>query len=287
MKKIAVLGLGAMGSRVAINLLAAGYDVTVWNRSPRVVEPLIQKGATVADSPKQAAEQATIVISMVTDDQASRSVWLDPKTGAAQGLTPDTIAIESSSLSVAFTQALATEIESLGAEFLAAPVVGSRPQADAKQLIYLVGGQASVLAKVEDLLSANSTAIHHVGTAGQSMAMKLAVNALFGIQVAAVAEITSLLGQQGIPMDQVLACLGELPITSPAIKGAGTLMSANTHTPLLPIHLVKKDFRYVLESAQSVKAAMPTVNAVQGVYEDAISQGYATDNITGVIQLFT
>lgn len=287
MNKIAILGLGAMGSRVAINLLSAGYEVIVWNRSPQAVHTLVQAGATAADSPQEAAAQASIVISMVTDDPASQAVWLDPQTGAAQGLVPEAIAIESSSLTVAHTQTLATEIEQRGAAFLAAPVVGSRPQAEAQQLIYLVGGKAPVLAKVQDVLSASSSRIHHVGTVGQSMAMKLAVNALFGVQVAAVAEIISLLNQQGIPLNQVMATLKELPVTSPAVQGAGNLMITHAHAPLFPISLVEKDIRYELELAKNaVEEPMPTLKAVQNVYQDAIAQGYGNDNITGVIQLF-
>jgi len=249
------------------------------------VEALVQTGETVADSPQQAAAQATIVIIMVTDDQASKAVWLDPETGAAQGLSPDTIAIESSSLTVAHTQTLATAIERCGAAFLAAPVVGSRPQAEAKQLIYLVGGEAETLTKVQDVLSATSSAIHHVGKVGQSMTMKLAVNALFGVQVAAVAEILNLLEQQSIPLDQAMATLRELPVTSPAIKGAGNLMITHTHSPIFPIHLVEKAFRYTLQSANSI-GTIPTVSAVHGVYQDAIAQGYGANNITGTIQLF-
>ncbi|ABW29151.1 3-hydroxyisobutyrate dehydrogenase, putative [Acaryochloris marina MBIC11017] len=287
MNKIAILGLGAMGSRVAINLLAAGYEVIVWNRSPQAVHTLVQAGAMAADSPQEAAVQASIVISMVTDDPASQAVWLDPETGAAQGLAPEAIAIESSSLTVGHTQTLATEIEQRGAAFLAAPVVGSRPQAEAQQLIYLVGGKAPVLAKVQDVLSASSSRIHHVGTVGQSMAMKLAVNALFGVQVAAVAEIISLLNQQGIPLNQVMATLKELPVTSPAVQGAGNLMITHAHAPLFPISLVEKDIRYGLELAKNaVEEPMPTLKAVQNVYQDAIAQGYGNDNITGVIQLF-
>lgn len=286
MKKIAILGLGAMGSRVAINLLTAGFEVIVWNRSPQAVEVLVQAGATAADSPQQAAAQASIVISLVTDDPASQAVWLDAETGAVQGLAPNVIAIESSSLTVAHTQTLALEIEQRGAAFLAAPMLGSRPQAEAQQLIYLVGGEAQVLAKVQDVLSASSARIHHVGTVGQSMAMKLAVNALFGVQVAAVAEIIKLLNQQGMTLDQIMGTLKELPVTSPAVKGARNLMITHAHAPLFPIHLVEKDFRYGLQLANSMEVPMPTVKAVQGVYEDAIAQGYGNDNITGVIQLF-
>jgi 3-hydroxyisobutyrate dehydrogenase len=190
---------------------------------------------------------------MVTDDQASQTVWTQLETGALWGLTTGKIAIASSTLTVAWTRALAAQVAKRGATFLDAPVLGSRPQAEAGKLIYLVG----VLAQLQLILSKLGGAIHHVGPIGQGMAMKLAVNTLFGIQVAALAEAVGSLQQKGIAIDTALDCLGTLPITSPAAKGAGALMAKNVHAPLFPIALVAKDFRYGIETAQAAGAQYP------------------------------
>ena len=276
-----------MGSRMAQKLLNANYSVVVWNRTKAKAKPLIELGAMYAATPKEAAEQADVVISMVTNDEASRAIWLDTETGAVLGLSQDKIAIASSTLTVAWTKELARAIVKRGAAFLDAPVVGSRPQADAGKLIYLVGGKAETLAQVQDSLLAIGGAVHHVGSVGQGMAMKLAVNVLFGIQVAALAEMLAMLARQGISRADAMACLGELPVISLAAKGAGGLMVANNHTPLFPIELVAKDFRYAIQAAQTVNAAIPNSIAVHSVYQDAIAQGYGDSNITGVMQLFT
>ncbi|PSM47544.1 NAD(P)-dependent oxidoreductase [Chroococcidiopsis sp. CCALA 051] len=287
MSRIAVLGIGAMGSRVAQNLLKANHQVIVYNRTAEKAMPLVNQGAVYAATPREAAAQADIVISMVADNEVSRSVWLDSTIGAVLGLRKDAIAIESSTLTVDWTTELAKEIASRGVAFLDAPVVGSRPQADAGKLIYLVGGEAETLAKVQDiLLSAGASAVHHVGSNGQGMAMKLAVNALFGIQVAALAEIVGMLTKNGITSAKAIECLGELPVISPAAKVAGNLMLAQNHAPLFPIELVEKDFRYVIQTAQAVEALIPTSAAVRDVYQTAIANGYGSDNITGVAQLF-
>ena len=287
MSRVALLGTGAMGSRIAQKLLDAKHQVVVFNRTTDKEKPLLDQGAVSAPTPQAAAEQADIVISMVTDNEASRSVWLHPERGAVMGLSEGAIAIESSTLTVDWTQSLAVEIEHRGATFLDAPVVGSRPQAEAGQLIYLVGGEVETLAQVEDILRCAGGVLHHVGSIGQGMAIKLAVNALFGMQVAALAEILGLLSQYGITRTKAWDCLGNLPVISPAAKGAGNLMLANQHTPLFPIHLVEKDFRYVLQVAQAVGAAMPGVAAAQAIYEDTLSKGYGNDNITAVVQLFS
>ncbi|MEM8639957.1 MAG: NAD(P)-dependent oxidoreductase [Cyanobacteria bacterium P01_G01_bin.54] len=291
MKTIAILGVGAMGQRLAQRLLAAQHPVIVYNRTPEKTQALQAQGAQLAATPRQAAEQADIVISMVTDDAASRQIWLEPETGAIAGLQANlnkgAIAIESSTLTVAWTKELASKLQQQGIPFLDAPVVGSRPQAEAGQLIYLVGGNGAILAQVQDLLLRIGGAVHHVGANGQGMAMKLAVNALFGIQVAALAEILGLLAQQGLTPADALSCLAELPILSPAAKGAGNLMLAGRHAPLFPIALVAKDFRYALAAGQPMNAAMPTVQAVGEVYQRAIASGYGSDNITGILQLFS
>ncbi|MCA1995243.1 MAG: NAD(P)-dependent oxidoreductase [Coleofasciculus sp. S288] len=288
MSRVALLGTGAMGIRIAQNLLKANHQVVVYNRTAEKTMPLINQGAVYASTPREAAEQGEIVIGMVTDNDASRTIWLSPETGAVAGLSKDSIAIESSTLTVAWIKELAAAIESRRAAFLDAPVVGSRLQADAGKLIYLVGGKAETLAQVQNiLLSAGSSTIHHVGDIGQGMAMKLAVNALFGIQVAALAEIIGMLTRNGITSAKAMECLGELPIISPAAKGAGSLMLMNNHAPMFPVHLVEKDFRYVIQTAQSVDAPVPTSTAIRDIYQGAIAQGYGDDNITGIVQLFT
>ncbi|MFM7427630.1 MAG: NAD(P)-dependent oxidoreductase [Elainella sp.] len=285
---VALLGLGAMGSRMAQNLLQAGYSIVVYNRTKQKAEPLLEQGATYAETPRAAAAQADIVISMVTDDQVSRQIWLDAATGAAGGLGQKAIAIESSTLSVGWTKELAAELAGRGVAFLDAPVVGSRPQAEAGNLIYLVGGTAAVLAQVQPVLkAAGASAVHQIGEVGQGMAMKLAVNALFGIQVAAVAELLGMLVKQGISAEAAMASLAELPVTSPAAKLAGKLMLTGNHAPLFPIGLVEKDFRYVVQTAAAAGTVAPVSAAVQEVYQKAIAAGYENDNITGIIQLFS
>jgi 3-hydroxyisobutyrate dehydrogenase len=287
MTQIAVLGMGAMGSRIVQNLLKAAYPVVVYNRTIDKAKPLLNQGAIYAATPRAAAEQADIVISMVTDNDGSRNLWLDPQTGAALGLSQGNVAIESSTLTVDYTQSLAAAIAQQGAAFLDAPVVGSRPQAEAQTLIYLIGGEAETLDRVRPILSAaGAGAIYPIGEIGQGMAMKLAVNTLFGIQVAALAETIGLLTRSGIPAETAMALLGELPILSPAARLAGNLMLTGHHAPLFPINLVEKDFRYAIATGQLYGAEMPISEALQKIYQRAIAAGYGPDNITGVIQLF-
>ncbi len=286
-KTVAVIGLGAMGSRIAQNLLNSDYSVVVYNRTSEKAQPLIKQGAVFATTPRVAVEQSDVAISMVTDDESSRQVWLAPETGAAWELTPGKVAIEMSTLTVDWVRELNKIITQREVGFLDAPVVGSRSQAEAGKLISLVGGEIATLDQVQSILSAAGiTTIQRVGPVGQGMAMKLAVNALFGIQVAALAELLGMLSKHEIEPSKAMECLGDLPVLSMAAKGAGSLIVAQNHAPLFPITLVEKDFRYVLQTAQGLAAELPTSSAVIDIYRAAIAHGYGNENITGIGQLF-
>ena len=283
--KIAVLGLGAMGGRMALRWLKAGHEVIVWNRTPQKSEILNNKNAKVAISPKDAAHSADVVVSMVRDNDASYQVWLTEGTGAIHGLNAGAIAIESSTLTPDWIRALSSRISETGASFIEAPVLGTRPQAEAGQLIYLAGGDPSDIEKIKPLLAATSGTIHHIGDFGAATTMKLAVNTMYGVQVAIWAEMLALLDRQEIGSETAVEILNTLPTTSPAMQMAGKLMAAKKYDPMFLIELVEKDLSYALKLAEDLKIKAPTLEAVKSVYARAKAQGYGGDNIVGVVQL--
>jgi 3-hydroxyisobutyrate dehydrogenase-like beta-hydroxyacid dehydrogenase len=284
--RIAVLGLGAMGSRMAARWLDAGYEVTVWNRTPDKAASLKDAGAKVAATPLEAARRADAVISMVRDNDASRAVWLDEETGALNGMDANTVAIESSTLTPDWIRDLAGEFARTGAKFIEAPVLGTRPQAEGGQLIYLIGGERDDLEKSRNLFEVTSGAIHYIGPAGAAAAMKLSVNALYGTQVAIWAEILAVLGKNGIDAEVAVDVLNTLPTTSPTLQVAGKMMAARNYTPMFPIELVEKDFGYASRLAKSAGLETPLLKAVWAAYTAAIEKGYGHDNIIGIRQLY-
>jgi len=286
MSIIGFLGLGAMGQRMASNLLAAGHELYVWNRTPERCTLLLEQGAKQCLSPRQAAENADIIIAMLCDDEASKEVWLNEKNGALAGIRRTCVAIECSTLSLDWCLQLAASSKEKGVEFLCAPVVGSRPQAESHQLIHLVGGEEKTLAKVREILSVSACAIHHTGHAGSAMVMKLAVNGLFGIQVAAVAEILGLLNKTGMTTELVISLLNELPITSPALKGISALIEAKKFAPLFPVDLLEKDFGYLEKLANSQQVEIPAALVAKRIYQKAKNCGYGKENITSVVKLY-
>ena len=286
MSKIAFLGLGAMGSRMAPRLIAAGHDLTVWNRSEGKTGALVELGAQAAETPRAAAMGADLVIAMLRDDGASASVWRDPETGALAGMIPGAVAIECSTITVGHARSLAKACETAGCAFLDAPLAGSRPQAEAGRLIFLVGGPAATLERARPALMAMGGAVHHLGDAGAGAAAKLMVNALFGVQLAAVAELIGFARRSGVDAARAVEALGETPVVSPAAKGAAQAMLARAFAPAFPIDLVSKDFGLVAQTAAEIGARLPVAEAAGAVYEQAAAQGFAADNITAVAQLY-
>ncbi|MEM6570276.1 MAG: NAD(P)-dependent oxidoreductase, partial [Planctomycetota bacterium] len=283
--RVSVLGLGAMGSRMANRLLAAGHDVTVWNRTMDRAADLLDAGASLAATPRDAAEGADVVLSMVRDDEASRAVWLGPD-GAVQSLGAGALAIEASTLTPEWIAELATTFESTGGTLLEAPVVGSRPQAEAGQLITLAAGSRDALERAQPVLDATSGQVVYMGEHGLGAVAKLAVNALFASQIAAAAEVIHLLRSGGVEDERWLDMLGNLPIVPPPLALAMKGIALGRFEPAFPVELVEKDLAYFLQTAARTGAMSPVTETVRGLFADAIAQGHGDSNIHGVAQVY-
>ncbi len=284
---VAFLGLGAMGARMAARALNAGHTLTVWNRTASRADALLASGeplsgATRAATPEAAASGAEIIVSMVRDDEASREVWTGDA-GALAGLASGAVAIEASTLTPGWARELGDAVAARGAHFLDAPVAGSRPQAEAGALGVLVGGEAGPLATARPVLESWAGGIHHLGPVGAGATMKLAVNALFAIQAAALAETLASLRRAGLATPEAAAFLGTLPIASPAAARLGGLMASGDFAPNFPVALVQKDLAY---AAQMASGEAPVTEAARGAFARAEREGFGGDDIAGIAQVY-
>jgi 3-hydroxyisobutyrate dehydrogenase len=284
MATISVLGLGAMGSRMAANLLKAGHSVTVWNRTPAAAATLVAAGAKLTGTPKEAAAGADFVITMVRDDDASRDVWLSAKTGALASMKKGAVAIESSTLTPRWVRELGSAAAQQAVPFLEAPVVGSRPQAEAARLLYFIGGDEATLKHAEPVLKTMGNAIHYVGPLGSGALVKLATNALMGIQVTVLAELIGMLKHSGVDAAGAVKAISSTAAWSPAAGYLSDTMLAGNFAPQFPVELIEKDLGYALETAPE---ALPTIAAARRVFQLAIERGYGAENMTSVVRLFT
>ena len=281
---VAVVGLGAMGSRLAANLLADGYPVIAWNRSPGPLESLA--GAAVASSPAKAAAGADVVIVTVTDDAASRETWTRTGDGVLDGLRPGSVGIEYSTISPEWAVALAGAASAAGARVLESPMIGTRPQVEARQLVHLVSGDVAVLESVRDVLAVSAARIEHCGAPGAAATLKLAVNAMLATQVVAVAELLGVTARAGLAVGSTMELLAGLPVTGPAVARAGGAMVRGAFSPNFPVDLVAKDLRYLTGLGAGVGAALPMAAAALGAFEAASAAGHGGDDLTGVARTF-
>ena len=245
MSHIAWLGLGAMGSRMVALLLKSGHTVAVYNRSAEKSHALSALGTQITVTPREAVQGAAFVFVMLRDDKASRSVWTDAATEALTGMSPGAVAIESSTLTPSWVRELGELVQAREVELLDAPVTGSRKAAEAGQLICLVGSQRAALDRVEPVLRAMGTAVHHAGPRGSGTLVKLMVNALYGVQVAAVAELLGLAQANGLDAVRALEILAATPMASPVEKAAGTGMLEDRFAPSFTVDLMAKDFGWL------------------------------------------
>lgn len=283
--RVAVVGLGAMGSRLAANLLADGRSVVVHNRSAAPATDLVAAGAELATSPRDAARRADVVLVAVRDDPASRAVWTDPDHGLLGGLRTGASAVECSTLGPGWVRELAELVAPTGSRFLEAPMIGSRPQVEARALVHLVGGTADALDTVRDVLAVSASRVHHYGDVGTAATLKLVVNALLATQVATVAELLGVTGRAGLAPDAVLELLTSLPVTSPAAARAGGAMVRGSFAPNFPAGLVAKDLDYLSRLAAELDAKVPMADRALARFRHLADAGHGAEDITAIARL--
>ena len=281
--KVAVLGLGIMGSGMARQLLAAGFEVTVWNRSADKAIVLGEAGARVADSPADAARGAAIVVAMLADDSVSRAVWTGPD-GALPAMEADAIAIECSTLTGGWIGELAQAAQAGGQRFLEAPVTGSRDQASQGALRFLVGGDADTIAAARAVFDAMGSAIVHLGPVGSGATVKLANNFLCGVQAASLAEAIALFERQGLNVEQAVSVLTEGAPASPMVKAVSRRMLDRDYVPHFLIPLMAKDLGYAGEAMATSGIPSSIAAAARQRFVEAADAGEGHRDIAAIVE---
>ena len=262
--RLGFIGLGAMGSRMADRLLAAGYDLTVFNRSPERARPLQERGATVAPTPSAVARNAEVVLVSVADDAAAEAVIAGTE-GVLATAQPGLIVINTSTVSPGLSRRLAKAALDKGAFALDAPVSGSTPQAETGQLVIFVGGDQAAYERGLPILRVLGREAFYAGPAGSGSTMKLCVNALLGLGVQAVAEAIALGLKAGLERDRLLDVLGSTVVLSASQKSKLGNVRKDTYPPTFPLRLMLKDFGLILDTAQGLSVAMPATAAARQV----------------------
>jgi 3-hydroxyisobutyrate dehydrogenase len=279
---IGFIGLGTMGFGMAGNLARAGFDLKVFSRKGRRLELDLPNIAYVASS-KEAAH-ADVIISMVADDAASQAVW-DGEDGALAGLRPGSVCIESSTLSLDWTGALANLARARGCAFLDAPVTGSKPQAENGELKFLVGGERAILDQVMPVLSVMGTAAELIGPIGSGTFLKLVNNFICGVQVASLAEGLAMIARRGLDYERASSILIGGACGSPLVKLIAGRIAAKDFAPNFSVSLLQKDLAYAIAGAEELGLDLRTAAAALKWFSDASQAGLGQKDISAVSEL--
>ena len=281
---VALIGLGTMGSGMASNLLKAGFPLTVHNRTSSKAIPFAGMGARVASSPAEASTGASIIITMLSDDNASRETWLG-NSGALAAASKSTVLIESSTVSPTWIAELAQHASAQELDLLDAPVTGSRLQSEQGQLTFLVGGPEQALAKATPVLRAMSKEIVHLGPVTSGAKMKLVNNFLCGAQVASLAEAMAWIERSGLDRETALNVLNNGAPGSPLLRTVSTRMADRDYTVNFLLELMTKDLAYANREASKSGVTLELAMAATGLFQRALLRGHGHQDMSSVIEV--
>jgi 3-hydroxyisobutyrate dehydrogenase len=284
MLRIAFNGLGTMGAGMARRLIAAGFPVTVYNRDRAKTEEHHKLGARVAATPAEAAADAEVVIAMVADDAASRSVWMG-KTGALAAVPNSAVLIDSSTITPGWARELSSLAESRGCSFLDAPVTGSRPQANDGELLFLVGGDDAALARVRPVLAEMSRRIVHLGPCGSGALMKLINNFLCGVQVASLAEAVAWIERSGLNSEEAISILTQGAPGSPLVGRVADRMHRQDYDVHFRLGLMAKDLSYASQEGRQAGLELASADAALAAFRNASKMGLGDRDVSAIVEI--
>ncbi|MBI3324569.1 MAG: NAD(P)-dependent oxidoreductase [Candidatus Omnitrophica bacterium] len=270
--RVGFLGLGTMGSAMATNLAKAGFSLVVWNRTAAKVQPLLRLKAKAGKSPAHVAADAEIVITMVSRPQDVEEVVLGPD-GALEGLRAGSVLIDMSTVLPSTSRKLAGAVTTKRAEFLDAPVVGSKGPATAGTLVILVGGLPQTLARCRPILQAMGKTIVHAGNVGTGSALKLVTNLMLSHLMAGFAEAVVLSKAAGLDPKRLLEVLEAGTFRSPWYQTKGVGLLKEDFTAHFALKHMRKDLELMTTLARETTAALPVTEAIRQLYADAESAG--------------
>lgn len=282
---VAFLGLGALGSPMATNLLQAGFPLTVWNRTRQAEEPLAAAGAGRASTPAVAVAGAELIALCLSDDTAVEAVLFGPE-GVAAGATPGGLVIDFSTIAPATSQKLASRLAEQGVGYVDAPVTGGTEGARAGSLSVLVGGAAEHLERARPMLEVVGNRISHFGPVGSGQQVK-AVNQIFVAgSYAAVAEGLALARRLGLPLEQVREALRGGAAGSWALDHRGGNMIANAYPLGFRLALHRKDLAIALATAADEHLTLPISTAVAEIEDALIAAGHGEEDVSALARWF-
>lgn len=281
--KLGFLGLGAMGGPMAKNLIEAGHDLAVWNRTSGRDEALVEAGARRAQSPADAARDVQAVVLMLADAEAVREV-LFGEGGAVEGLPEGATVIDMSTIGAIDSVANARALDELGYNMLDTPVSGSVPGAEAGTLAIMVGGEEGILEACRPVLEAMGDRIFYLGPSGSGSRMKLVLNLVAAANLAILAEGLALGEVAGIPAETAVEVLMAGAAASKMCEIKGPKIAAGLHEPQFKLLHMVKDLYYALALGREIEKGLPITGLVSQIYTAALRE-HGEEDISAVSEV--
>ena len=273
---VGFIGLGLMGRPMAANLLKTGYELTVWNRTGSRADSLVAQGAKLAATPREVAAASEVIFTIVSDPPALESV-LWGETGVFAGIRTGSVLVESSTVTPDLEKRAAAAAAAKGAEFLEAPVTGGTWGAEKGELVFMVGGEAETLKRVEPVMGAMGKRFFHLGPVGAGQTVKLAMNLLLCLQVEAFAEALALVSRAAIPGEKLLEVMQSSMGRSPVLDLKAPMMLKGEYKPSFPLRLMHKDMSLALDLANQLGVPLPAAAVAREILSAV--KGAATEDV--------
>jgi 3-hydroxyisobutyrate dehydrogenase-like beta-hydroxyacid dehydrogenase len=281
--KIGFVGLGHMGGNMAARFLTAGYQVYGEDRNREQASGLMHDGLQWRNTPREVAEAADVIFTSVPNDDVLKAVAAGPD-GIIAGLEAEQIWIDMSTVSPRASRELAEQVHARGATMLDAPVSGSVPQVQAGTLTIMVGGDEQAYAHAEPILQALGTPTR-VGTNGQGLVLKLAINISLAVQMLAFAEGLLLAERSGLDRKLSIEVMTHSPIGSPMLKARAGLLQALPDEAWFDINLMQKDLVLALDAARQLGVPLPSAAAADEMLTVARALGYERRDLAALFEV--
>lgn len=282
-KKIAYLGMGIMGRGMAANLIAAGHDVTVWNRTAEKAQPVVEKGAKLAGTPAEAVQGAEIVMYCLSDDAAVEDLVFG-EGRLIDAVQSGQIVVDMSTVHPDTSAREAAAFQEKGARFLDAPVFGSKGEAAAGGLWIVVGGDRELYEAVKPVLEPLSETTHYMGGTGKGASMKLVGNLVVASQIEALGEALILATKAGLNPRDVIGVLSVTDFKSPLFAGVGNSVVERNFETFFALKLMLKDANLIARFAQDLNSPTPAAAAVRETLKTAVNKGWGEENASALIK---
>lgn len=289
--KVGLIGLGLMGRPMGMNLLKAGFPLTVWNRTSSRAESLVAAGAKLANSPREVAAISDVLITIVSDPPALEEVlWGGSKsgqnTGALTALRPGSIYIDSSTVSPVLARRIAAACGERQVAFLDAPVTGGTWGAEKGELVFMVGGDAQVLKEAEPVFRVMGKRWFHLGPNGAGQTIKVAMNLILALQVDALAESLALVTAAGLQGEKLVEVLQSSMGRSGLLDVKAPLLLKGEYPPSFPLRLMQKDVGLALDLAKEVGVVLPAGAAAYSTYSAVKAAAQEDLDYAGVMKFW-